>query len=1067
MPLPAASVPVQLQTVKPYSEVTMNTLIQSLAPLVKKSCPAGPCIIFLSATDMKRRALVRHAAGTTPGEAWEKAQALLQEALAKASCEPAVLRADWVVAAARVAFSEFKSQVEQTRRNYFRKGLALDESFDMAFTEMELNANAMLYKAGENHMGQVNLKNCSVYCKNRFKKDFPNIALDEMVVLFATNGAFVEKDAEPLYLSTQEQSLGRRNVPAHTPELFRQQAFKAASYLAQQCRSDGRFAYGYFSCFDRSISAYNTLRHLSSTWSLAEAFGEFKTQAFKDAILRSLDYSLKNFLRERGDASFFEDCESRELKLGSNGCALILLAKLTEITKTKRYIPLMRKLANGIIAMQESNGGFVHVLNSKDFSVKERNRVVYYDGEAVFGLLRCYSITHDSRLLESAQKAFSYFIETEHWKYHDHWLAYAVNEMTRIFPDERYFAFGIDNFKGYLNFIANRETAYPTLLELMLAADAMIRRLQGIPALRHLLHAVPLDRFEDAMRKRAEHLLDGLFWPEFAMFFKNPARIVNSFFVKHHAFRVRIDDVQHFLSSFIGYARWLEKPSLNFVPYYRIDFPQSALESTPGRCWDAAQLAEAAGGVWLAPPPRGWHANGIVSSSGYLPHVEAPAVFAASCAEHLAKHLRIRKMTGWDSHAVLEKLWKRFAGAIVERKIDGIPETFPQLLVKDGFQSLIELGIAARKRFQGTVIGVTGSAGKTTTCEMLRHVLEQDGSVFATYASHNNKIGVASVFASIRREIDFAVLEMSIPAFDMLGGSVSRYIPPHIAVVTQISAAHLQQWKSMETIAKMKCRIFDGMSPGGHAILNRDMEWYGFFARSAHAHGLTVLDYGTDSQSQVRLLSCGKNGMEIFFNGKACHMPLSHPAMHRAMNACAVIGVLLALGLDIEEHAERIASFKPIAGRGTVEACIYHGKMFTIIDESYNANPASMLAAIEAMAVERTEADVLLLGDMRELGEKSREYHCSLAEAILKLNPSRVLLCGNEMKALWHEIGGLLPGCWFKDAESVCAEIDAWIQEGDRLLVKSSHGTGLWQVVQFLKANMRTGNGGADFRSLP
>ncbi|MCR5257204.1 MAG: UDP-N-acetylmuramoyl-tripeptide--D-alanyl-D-alanine ligase, partial [Desulfovibrio sp.] len=687
-----------------------------------------------------------------------------------------------------------------------------------------------------------------------------------------------------------------------------------------------------------------------------------------------------------------------------------------------------------------------------DFSVKERSRVVYYDGEAVFGLLRCYAITHDKRLLESARRAFGHFIETEHWKHHDHWLSYAVNEMTRFLPEERYFAFGISNFKGYLDFVAGRETAYPTLLELMLAADAMLRRLQGMPKLRHLLRAVPMERFAEAMRSRAEHLLDGVFWPEFAMFFKNPARIADSFFIRHHAFRVRIDDVEHFLSAFIGYARWLEKPSLDFVPYYRIDFPKSALESTPGRCWDAAQLAEAAGGVWLAPPPRGWYAGGIVSSSGYLPYVQAPAVFAASSSGHLAKHLRIRKVADWDSHAVLEKLWKRFAGAIVERKVDGIPETFPQLLVKDGFQSLIELGIAARKRFQGTVVGVTGSVGKTTTCEMLRHVLEQDGSVFATYASHNNKIGVASVFASISRETDFAVLEMSIPAFDMLGGSVSRYIPPHVAVVTQIAEAHLLQWKDVETVARMKCRIFDGMAPGGYAVLNSDMDWYGLFERGARAHGLEVIGYGTGVGSQIRLLSCDQGGMEISLRGRTCRLPLLHPARHRAMNACAVVGVLLALGLDVERHRERIASFQPVAGRGTVEACVCSGKEFTLVDDSYNANPASMRAAIEAMAMRRTEADVLLLGDMRELGEQSRRHHSGLAGAVLGLRPSRVLLCGPEMEALWHEIEGKIPGCWFKDAEAVCAGIDAWIRPGDRLLVKSSHGTGLWKVVQLLKA---------------
>ncbi|MBO4300806.1 MAG: hypothetical protein J5861_04295, partial [Desulfovibrio sp.] len=143
-----------------------------------------------------------------------------------------------------------------------------------------------------------------------------------------------------------------------------------------------------------------------------------------------------------------------------------------------------------------------------------------------------------------------------------------------------------------------------------------------------------------------------------------------------------------------------ERPS----PYYRIDFPGSALQSEPGRCWGPAQLAEAASGTWHTPPPPGWYANAVISSMGYLPMVPAPVVFAATTAAHCARHLRIRAKGLWNSHDLLWKNWNKFAGAIVERPVEGLPESFPQLVVRDGMKALMEVGMAARRRFRGPAV---------------------------------------------------------------------------------------------------------------------------------------------------------------------------------------------------------------------------------------------------------------------------------------------------------------------------------------------------------------------------
>lgn len=224
--------------------------------------------------------------------------------------------------------------------------------------------------------------------------------------------------------------------------------------------------------------------------------------------------------------------------------------------------------------MKLPDGGFIHVLSYPTFAVKELHRIIYYEGEAVFSLLRLYAIDRDNQWLEEAKKSFEYFIRKDYWKHHDHWLSYAANELTNYEPKDKYFIFGLKNCNNRLNFIFHRETTYPTFLELTMAAYKMIDKIKELNK-DSLLEHIDERFLEDTIDRRAEYQRVGFFYPELAMYKKLPALILNGFFIRHHSFRVRIDDVEHYLS---GYCQFLQHRA-SHLDTYKVEIEESIVPS--------------------------------------------------------------------------------------------------------------------------------------------------------------------------------------------------------------------------------------------------------------------------------------------------------------------------------------------------------------------------------------------------------------------------------------------------------------------------------------------------------
>lgn len=536
--------------------------------------------LFLSLSDGQRRAFVCHASSSSAESAWADCLAKAQALIESKKLELKWLRLDRVTSIAPIQWAALSKELKGIKRNYYRFGLALDPQFKIAFLEQEINGNGLLYLDKDTVYPKLNLVNFEVYSKRRYgSKTKVSIEPEQTVFQFATEAWFFSDDArlanfplreQPCYLPAPSLAgnaswlnkstlySGRREFDHQNPEHLVGVFTESASYLANQVNEDGSFTYGHFPCFGRLVSSYNNLRHASSLYAMIEAWEFHRDDFIYSAIKRALYHLTQKIVRlypqPDGSTLAYNVDVNGEIKLGANAVTILALVKYTELTGDTQFMDLMTQLALGIQRMQNpETGGFVHVLNEKDLTLKEPFRIVYYDGEAAFGLMRLYGLTRDPRWLAIVEKAFEYFIANDHWKHHDHWLSYAVNELTIYSDNESYYKFGIQNIAEYLDFILDRETTFPTLLELAMAFQKMVMRIESKPHLQGLLTGIDLPKFQRALHHRASYLLNGFFWPEVAMFFAKPSTILGGFYIRHHSFRVRIDDVEHYLSGLIAY----------------------------------------------------------------------------------------------------------------------------------------------------------------------------------------------------------------------------------------------------------------------------------------------------------------------------------------------------------------------------------------------------------------------------------------------------------------------------------------------------------------------------------
>jgi UDP-N-acetylmuramoyl-tripeptide--D-alanyl-D-alanine ligase len=415
-----------------------------------------------------------------------------------------------------------------------------------------------------------------------------------------------------------------------------------------------------------------------------------------------------------------------------------------------------------------------------------------------------------------------------------------------------------------------------------------------------------------------------------------------------------------------------------------------------------------------------------------------------------------------DGHDYVEKAFAAGAAAALVAGDAKLETSGTLIRVPDTLDALNQLGAAARARSEARVIAVTGSVGKTGTKEALRLALRASGSVHASEKSYNNHWGVPLTLANFARENDFGVFEvgMNHPGEII---PLTKLVRPHVAIITTVASVHLEFFTSEEQIAEAKAEIFAGVEPGGTAVLNRDNPHFELLQKRASEAGVEhIIAFGSHDEADAKLTSFTPDGdasdVEAIISGEKISYRVGAPGRHLVMNSLAVLAALRAAGADVKAGAEALGSYQSQPGRGARFQYALGDGHVMLIDESYNANPASMRAALESLGeTPRTQFPrrIAILGDMLEMGETSSKLHAALAQPVDAAGVDIVFASGPHMRALYEALPESRRGGYAEESEGLEAALLESVQTGDVVMVKGSLGSRMGPLVEALRAHLK------------
>jgi UDP-N-acetylmuramoyl-tripeptide--D-alanyl-D-alanine ligase len=389
------------------------------------------------------------------------------------------------------------------------------------------------------------------------------------------------------------------------------------------------------------------------------------------------------------------------------------------------------------------------------------------------------------------------------------------------------------------------------------------------------------------------------------------------------------------------------------------------------------------------------------------------------------------------------------AGALVSRPVEA-----PAVLVRDTLTALEQLGVAARRRCLARRCAVTGSVGKTSVTQAIRAGLVRAGRAHSSVKSYNNHIGVPLTLARMPPDTERAVFEIGMNHAGEIT-PLSKMVSPQVAVITTVGPVHTENFADGEMgVARAKAEIFAGLERGGTAVLNADNPWFDLLADEARKAGASLLRFGSGAECEARLLGFQLDGegarVEAALHGRALSFPILQTGFHWGLNSLAVLLALEAMEVDLAVTLAALGEFQPLEGRGAE----YQVGGFTLIDESYNANPISMAAAMKSLGARATSGRrIVALTDMLELGADAPRFHAALARDLEAAGIDLAFAAGPLMKSFWDALPPTRRGGYAETADALAPLVARAVEPGDVVMVKGSNGSRAGAVAAALRAH--------------
>lgn len=544
-------------------KVAFNQLFSNLETYVNPALKTT--VLVLSYGQNKARCQVKEFYSRTFKKSWEQLFAFYRSLPSNI----AYYRIDLITEEQTLSFEELLESIEEVKRNnYIPFGIRVEGFKKRLFLKEELVANAILIPSKEHIVGknrpqlQFSEKNFKNYIKRKYNIEeyTMNYLLKSTIHTFKTQAFFIENDTTYELLNDDIGNQVRVIEETNFQENLDLVIERGANYLLDQLDETGKFIYGYFPCYDSQINNYNSIRHFSSLYALFEAAEFLDDKKMIQSGLEGLLWGFEHLSEVNQGEFLIKDFDKGviEYKLGAQAMAILAAAKYTQITGDTQFFENMKTLTHTIEKIfLTKEDETIHVFD-ENLKIKEQFRIIYYDGEALFSMLRAYELMKDEEIFAICKRLMSHFVKHNYEKYNDHWLSYAVNEFLKHEEQDEYYQFGLKNALNRLNFIEKRDTAYPTMLELLTAAAKMILKLEVYDNRQKVISDADFqdakNRIFEVMEHRAHHeMVTGVMFPEFGMYFKAPYKIEYGFFARHDRFRMRIDDAEHFLSGFVNF----------------------------------------------------------------------------------------------------------------------------------------------------------------------------------------------------------------------------------------------------------------------------------------------------------------------------------------------------------------------------------------------------------------------------------------------------------------------------------------------------------------------------------